>query len=287
MSRPHIRLSVVMPVYAGADPQHFRRALESIYAQTHPACEVIVVEDGPLDPAHHAVLRDFAGRTPELRRVALPDNRGAAAANQAGIEAARCEWIAKADADDVNLPARFAVQAEALSTAEADGAPVDCLGSAMLEFEGGAPGEEADHVTGLRSLPGTPGAIARYARRNNPVNHPTAVYRRELALSVGGYRQVPYMEDYDLMARMLAAGARLRNLPEPLVLFRAGDAMLGRRRARGIFAAERTMQGNLRAYGLAGSVESRLNLAARTAFRLLPPPLLRLAYRGLFHRSRG
>ena len=278
------RLSVVLPVYAGAGPEHFRRALESIYAQTYPACEVIVVEDGPLLDDHHRVLEDFSARTPPLRRIALPDNRGAAAANQAGLQAARCEWIAKADSDDVNLPARFAVQVEALRKADADGAPLDCLGSAMFEFDGGGPGEEADHVTGLRTRPGSPEEIARVMRRNNPMNHPTLVYRRETALAVGGYRPLPYMEDYDLMARMLAAGARMRNLPEPLVLFRAGDEMLGRRRAAGIFASERIMQRNLRSYGLSGPVESRVNLAARTAFRLLPAPVLRRAYSMLFHR---
>ncbi|QDQ96475.1 glycosyltransferase [Tomitella fengzijianii] len=284
MTETPIELSVVLPVYAGADPAHFRRALESLYAQTYPAAEVIIVEDGPLHPGHHEVLDEFAGRTPVPRRIVLPENRGAAAGNQAGLEAARFAWIAKADSDDVNLPARFAVQVEAIQQAERDGRPLDCVGSAMFEFDGGPAGEEADHVVGLRSLPCAPRALSRYARRNSPLNHPTVLYRRDLARSVGGYRHVPYMEDYDLFGRMLAAGARMANLPEPLVLFRAGDAMLGRRRAPGIFAAERTMQRNLRAYGLVGPIESRINLAARTAFRMLPAPLLRRAYRGLFHK---
>lgn len=287
MPAPSVEFSVVMPVYAGAEPSHFRRALESLADQTCPAAEVIVVEDGPLLPGHRTVLDDAAARMPTLRRIALPENRGAAAGNQAGLEAARSPWIAKADADDVNLPARFAVQAEALQQADAEGAPIDCLGAAMFEFDGGRPGEEAEHVVGMRSLPGSPAAIGRYVRRNSPINHPTAVYRRELALAVGGYRHQPYMEDYDLFARMLAAGARMRNLHEPLVLFRAGDEMLGRRRARGILSSERAMQKNLRDYGLVGPVESRINLAARTAFRMLPAPLLRRAYRELFHRKPG
>ena len=89
-------------------------------------------------------------------------------------------------------------------------------------------------------------------RFNNPVNHPTAMYRRELALRVGGYPAMRFMQDYDLMARMLAGGARMMNLPEPLVLFRAGDGMLRRRSARGYLALERELQRNLRSYGLVG-----------------------------------
>lgn len=281
-------LSVVMPVHAGADPEHFRRALESIYDQTFPASEVIVVEDGPLTDHHYAVLDDYAvsdegdgtagpgGRVLELRRIALPENRGAAAGNQAGLEAARCPWVAKADSDDINLPARFAVQVDALRAGD-----LDCVGSSMFEFDG-----PEDNVLGIRTLPSSPEKIARYARRNNPANHPTLIYRRDLALSVGGYRPLPYMEDYDLVARMLAAGARIRNLPEPLVLFRAGDAMLGRRKTRGIFASERTMQRNLRTYGIVGPIEERVNLVARTGFRLLPAPLLRRVYGRLFHSRR-
>lgn len=268
-----IELSVVMPVYARADAAHFRRALESIYAQTYPAAEVIVVEDGPLTDAHYAVLDDFSDHHPPLRREVLPVNRGAAAGNQAGLCAARYPWIAKMDSDDIALPQRFECQVELLAAGH-----LDLVGSAMSEFDG----DEAN-IIGLRRLPASPEEVAMYVRTNNPVNHPTCVYRRELAIAVGGYQPLAYMEDYDLMARMLAAGARMRNLPEPLVLFRAGDEMLDRRRAKGIFASEVAMQRNLREYGLIGRVRMGVNIVARSTFRLLPAPVLKLAYKALFH----
>ena len=49
-------------------------------------------------------------------------------------------------------------------------------------------------------------------RLNNPINNPTVVFRRQLALDVGGYADLRYMQDYDLFARMLAGGARAENL---------------------------------------------------------------------------
>ncbi len=266
-------LSVVMPVYAGVDPGHLRRAVESVYAQTLAPAEVVIVADGPLTSALDAVIAEYADAVPPARRVDLPENKGAAAGNQAGLEAATMPWIAKMDADDVCLPERFATQVAALRTGG-----VDALGTAMHEFVG-----EESNIVGLRSLPEDPTA---YARMNSPINHPTVVYRRQLALDVGGYRHLPYMEDYDLFARMLAAGATLRNLPEPLLLFRAGDAMLSRRRSPGIHRAELAMQQGLVSYGLVSRPRAAFNLVSRTAFRLLPRRALAAAYRKLFHRGR-
>ncbi len=269
-------LSVVMPVYHGVDPAHLQRALDSIYDQTLPAAEVVVVEDGPLLPAQIAVLDSFADRRPPLRRVVLPENLGAAKANQAGVVAATSPWIAKMDADDISLPQRFATQVAALRQGS-----YDLLGAAMYEFEG----EEAN-VVGVRRLPTEHADIARYFRINNAINHPTVVYRRALALSAGGYDQPRFMQDYDLFARMLMAGAVMHNLSEPLVLFRADGSMFGRRRKAAMFRCEITLQRNLQRYGLTSRPRMLANLAVRFTFRLLPPRLMRRAYARLFHATR-
>jgi len=92
------------------------------------------------------------------------------------------------------------------------------------------------------------------------------------------------MEDYDLWARMLAGGARFHNLPEPLTHFRTSEQQLQRRAGKGMFAAERQMQANLVRYGLISRPRSWFNLAARTAYRLLPTALLTRVYGRLFHR---
>jgi len=270
-----VDLTVILPVYIGADPAHFRQALESVYAQTYPATEIIVVEDGPLADDHRAVLDEFADRDPIPTRVSLPENKGVAEAVQTGLDSARSEWIARVDADDINEPDRFARQVAAIIADD-----WDLVGSAMTEFD-----DRSGRVLGVRSMPTDPEAIARIMRANNAFNHPTVVFRRESALTVGGYRPVPYMEDYDLFARMLAAGARATNLVDPLVRFRGGDAMLARRRTPGIFRAEIRMQRNLRAYGLISAPRALINLVLRTAYRLLPTPALRLANRVLFHRD--
>jgi hypothetical protein len=109
------------------------------------------------------------------------------------------------------------------------------------------------------------------------------MFRRRLAVEVGGYEDVPYHEDYDLVARMVAAGARTENLAEPLVLFHVGGGMMSRRAGLGMLRHEWTMQQRLRNAGLIGNVRLVSNMVVRSTFRLLPASLLRRAYSVLFH----
>ena len=266
-------ISVVLPVHAGVSPDELRRSLESLGDQTLPASEVVVVEDGPL-PQRLRDLLDELGQTLPLRRVALEHNQGAGVANQAGLAAARGEWIAKADADDVNLPHRLRTQLDAVQRSG-----VDLCGAAMLEFVG-----EEDQVHAVRSAPLTHDAIARRMRVNNPVNHPTAFYRRSAALAAGGYPPWRYMQDYGLFARMLADGSSMMNLGEPLVLFRTGGAVTRRRRSADIRRLEVVLQKELQALGIVGRVRRLANTMWRTVFRLLPASAVSLASRRLLSK---
>lgn len=274
MSNPYA-LSVVLPVYQGVEPDHLRRAIQSIYEQTLPAAEILVIEDGPLLVSQLRVLDEFHGSAPPLKRIALPENRGAGPANDAGLRAATSPWIAKMDSDDVALPTRFERQVHAI----ASDSSYDLVGSAMHEFDG-----DEDNIVGTRRMPETHEAISKYVRINNPVNHPTIIFRRALALEVGGYRALPYLEDYEFVARLIAGGAHARNLPDALLLFRTGDELFKRRKAQGAFVAEIHLQRSLRELRLIGPVRACANLLLRWGYRLVPARLLRRLYVRLFYR---
>jgi hypothetical protein len=122
-------------------------------------------------------------------------------------------------------------------------------------------------------------------RLNNPINNPTVVFRRALALDAGGYADLRYMQDYDLFARMLAAGARAENLDEPLVLFNAGDGMIARRGGWRMLPNEWEVQRRLRDTGTIGNVLLARNMVVRGAFRVIPPRLLKRVYAVLFRRG--
>ncbi len=204
-------VSVVLPVHGGLAADHLTRALRSLEEQSEPPHEIIVVEDGPLPVSLQRALSAHAAISPITRRVRLATNQGAGAANDRGLREARGTWIAKMDADDVALPQRIERQHQL-----AEGLDVDVLGAAMAEFDG-----DETHITRIRHAPGSHEAIVRRMPWNNPINHPTAFYRREAALAAGGYPHLRYLQDYGLFARMLAFGATMYNDDDPVVLFRA------------------------------------------------------------------
>ncbi len=104
-----LAISVVIPSYNRQDCLH--RALKSVYAQTYPAKEVIVIDDGSTDGTAAMVAQCF----PEVRYL-FQFNQGVSSARNQGISMASGDWIAFLDSDDEWLPEKLAVQAEVLST---------------------------------------------------------------------------------------------------------------------------------------------------------------------------
>ncbi len=87
-------VSIIIPTY---NRRHFvADAIDSCLAQTHPNCEIIVVDDGSGDGTA-GYLRERYGRRIRLIRQ---DNQGPGIARNRGLEAARGEFIHFLDADD-------------------------------------------------------------------------------------------------------------------------------------------------------------------------------------------
>lgn len=290
-------VSVVLPVHAGVAPSAWAAALKSLAAQTRCPHEIVVVADGPLPAELERCVEECLARPASgpcavgpgevlaVRWVRLPVNRGAGVANQAGLEAALGTWVAKADSDDVNLPERLAVQLAALAPG-GSAYGVDVLGAAMWEVDesDGVPSGAGQAPRRLRAQPLGHDAIAARMRWNNPVNHPTVVFRREAALAAGGYGDLRYMQDYDLFARMLRDGARFANLPDPLVLFRSGRALRARRTGREFLRREVDLQRRLVGYGVVGRASAARNVVVRGGFRLLPDRATAAVYDHLLAR---
>src|SRR5215210_2650966 len=98
------RVSVIVPAYNAAG--FLKRALHSALAQTMPDLELIVVDDASSD-ATLALAREVAARDPRVRVLQNERNRGMYPTYNRAIDAARGEWIAALDADDVWLPERL------------------------------------------------------------------------------------------------------------------------------------------------------------------------------------
>lgn len=268
-------LTVLMTAYHGTSVEELERSVASITGQTRPPEEFLVVVDGPVPPGLDAAIDAAAAAHPSIRVERLPVNVGSGLASARGLELATGDYVARHDSDDVSLPQRLEHQ---MTAVEERG--LDLVGAEMLEFEG-----SPENVIGLRTAPRTHEQILRRLRVNNPVNNPTVVFRRALALEVGGYADLRYMQDYDLFGRLLAGGARAENLGEPLVLFNAGDAMISRRGGWRMVRADLDVQRRLRDTGAFGNVVLARNMVGRAAFRVIPPTLLKRVYGLVFRRS--
>lgn len=74
----------------------------------------------------------------------------------------------------------------------------------------------------------TPEEIAREIYWESPLVHPTVMFRRQRVVELGGYREGPFAEDYELWLRMVAAGCRLAKVPEVLLEWRESTTRLTR-----------------------------------------------------------
>ena len=197
-----------MPVYNGE--RYLAEAVESILAQTYRDFEFIVIDDGSKDGSR-SILESFAARDPRMKVVSRP-NTGIIGALNEGLGLARGELVARMDADDIALPERLAKQ-----VAYMDDHP-DCVmaGSRVqvIDPDGSPLTILSDALTHDQIVDGF------LAARGQLVHHPAVIYRKDVVLRIGAYRDIfDESEDLDLFLRLAEVG-RIVNMEEPLLKYR-------------------------------------------------------------------
>ena len=141
--------SLLMSVYGGDSLTNLRRSVESnTVEQTLPPDQLVIVRDGPvpaniqnyLDSLREVIQSAFAQQRPNIRPpeiciVPLQQNRGLAHALNTGLAHCTYEIVARADSDDISLPARFSTMIPLFSP-DVSESP-DIVGSAIQELESG------------------------------------------------------------------------------------------------------------------------------------------------------
>lgn len=209
MSETTPLVSVVIPTFNRRDL--VQQTIESVLAQTYPAYEIIVVDDGSTDETEHALATRFGERI----RYIWHENRGESVARNLGIAAARGEYLAFLDSDDLWLPEKLSRQMlvmVASPTVVLMGCQawfIDSLGRKIDVAPFGTNLQPADYS--LKSL-----------LLNNTIvgGGSIGLVRRPALEAVGGFDpEIRFGEDWDLWLR-LRARWDFAFIPEPLVYIR-------------------------------------------------------------------
>ena len=187
-------VSVVMPVYNCA--QYLRESIDSILKQTFRNFEFIIINDGSTDMTPE-ILNEYENKDSRIK-IINQTNRGIVAALNKGLFEAKGEWIFRMDGDDVALPHRFAVQIEAINK------------NPRLVLLGGWCQQINSQGTPLKinKYPTNHDALVRSLETLRPFfPHPTACFRRDIIMQLGGYRErFSQSQDTDLWLRLVGLG---------------------------------------------------------------------------------
>lgn len=207
---PAPRTSFLLPVRDGEST--LEAAITSICCQTDPDFELLIVDDNSSDQTLSLSQSVDDSRI----RVLINPGNGLVDALNFGLEQARGTYIARMDADDRAVSNRLERQLPYFQEPS-----LGVLDGQVEFFTTHGPVPRGMNIYGswVNSVI-TPEDFDRELLVESPVVHPAATYRRDVVQAIGGYRDGPFPEDYDLWLRLHAAGFRLQKVPETLVHMR-------------------------------------------------------------------
>jgi len=205
-------VSVVIPTHER--PDLLERAVATVLAQTHRDLECIVVDDGSSPPTE-CLLALLSGGDARLRSLRHDSPRGASAARNTGLAAARGRYVAFLDDDDYWLPDKLQKQLALLNASPTEVGLVYCW---------------FDYRIGDRIVPGRSpkleGRIFGHLLERQPLgNSSTLLVPRSVAEAVGGFdADLPRGNDGDFIRR-IAFDHEIRYVPEVLVHVDVGHGL--------------------------------------------------------------
>lgn len=243
-----------MSIYKSDVPELVRVALDSLLQQTLLPNEIVIVADGPVPAELEQEIESFKFRVSKLRTTPNPSfakggdlvpedgkesletrnqkpetivtylpqekNGGLGEAMRIAAEAAKYDYLARMDSDDICLPDRFEKQMKCFE----EDPELSLVGGMITEFDG-----EPENIIAKRILPLEDAEIKRMMRGRCAVNHVTVIFKKADLMKSGNYQPFWKQEDHYLWARMMEHGCKFRNIPDVVVNVRSGKDQIARR----------------------------------------------------------
>lgn len=204
MDKKTREVSVVIPAYNRE--KTIRRCVNSVLSQTYPVREIIVVDDGSQDNTIRILEEEYKDSVIVIKQ----SHKGAQAARNAGIIAAKSEYIAFLDSDDEWLDKKMELQMKVL---EEKPDAVVC-GNGYVEQNG---------VKKIFKLQGHNGNVFKYALNDSFALFPTVVSKKENFVKMGLLdERVPAFQEWDTSI-MLSRECEFLFVERPLFIYHMHD----------------------------------------------------------------
>lgn len=198
-------VSIVVPAYNAE--KYISQTLDSILAQTYENYEVLAVDDCSGDTTW-AILQAYAARDSRLRLLKNEKNSGVSKTRNLAVEAARGEFIAYLDSDDIWEKNKLEQQVRLLR--ERPDSAIIYTGSAFIDCEG----RRASYV-----MPVPETMSYKELLKQNRISCSSVLVRREYMLKYKMEGDNMH-EDYAVWLRMLRDGAKAYGINQPLLIYR-------------------------------------------------------------------
>ena len=268
-------VSIIIPCFNAA--RWLGETLDSAFAQTWPNKEILLVDDGSTDDSL-AIARRYEPRG--LRLLTQP-NRGAAAARNTGLAAARGEFIQFLDSDDLLAPEKIAQQIPLF----ADGSRTRLSSSTWARFDSDPARAVATPMPNWRDLTGV--EFLQLHFETSGMMQPAAwLAPRALLDRAGPWNEsLSLNDDGEYFARVMLAADRIVFCAAAKTFYRSNNpgSLSGRKDRRALESLYRSIDLTLAALLAADRSPGTLAAAAHawkwTAFELYPgaPDLSRQA----------
>lgn len=196
-----------MPVRSGG--ALLSLALQSVFKSRGVTFELVAVAHAA-DASVDAVLEQWARAHSSVVVLSASGDVGLGGALELGRTRCRAPFIARMDADDLMHPRRLEADVQALRHEP----ELSAVGCRVRQFPRDLPGVGMRAYVRWQNSLLSSEELAREIWIEQTLCHPATTFRASALRDVGGYRDGPFPEDYDLFLRLVVAGHVLRKRPE-------------------------------------------------------------------------
>lgn len=198
-----MKISVIIPTYNRA--KLLQKAINSVLEQTYMDYEIIVVSDGSTDETEN-MMREFEKQDRRIRYISYYPSVNGSHARNIGIKAAKGEYIAFLDDDDIWLKEKLEKQIKVFNNNPEVGLVTSGIYYVYVNEE----------IT-YKSIPNAEGDVSRKILISNCIGGTQAMVRKDILDKIGGFDEaLKALQDYDLWIRVCQI-TKVATVKEPCI----------------------------------------------------------------------